>query len=312
MRKNQVDEKLETSGNNFAYFINKYEVYLKSRNVADNTLDSYISDINQLCLYCKELKIDRLEDVSREGIENFLMSLYDKNLEKRSICRKISSLKMFFNYLFLFDYIPDNPITRIKRPKLSRRMPKFFTKKQIDVMYNNIPSSNNIKIIRDKAILELLYSSGLRVSELVNLEYNNIDFSEKKIIIIGKGNKKRIVPITNIAKKCMINYSSKIENHRAYKYFFLTGKFQQLHRNDIYKTVKLYTSKITTEKGFSTHSIRHTFASHLLDAGADLYAIKDMLGHSKLGTTEIYTHINPVTVREELLRGHPRADKGKD
>ena len=196
---------------------------------------------------------------------------------------------------------------KIKNPKYQRALPKFFTETEI-VALCEAPDIDTFKGIRDRTIIELFYSSGLRISELMNLRLQDINISEKKITVIGKGSKKRIIPMTDMAITWITKYKKIRENHDI-DIFFLTMDNKPLNRQQIFYIVKKYINSLSLQSGYSPHTIRHSFATHLLSKGADLYAIKEMLGHSDLATTEIYTHVNPENVRKAYLEGHPRAKK---
>jgi site-specific recombinase XerD len=195
---------------------------------------------------------------------------------------------------------------KIKSPKFQKRLPLFFTSNEINDLCD-LPDQETYEGIRDVAIIELFYSSGLRISELVNLRERDINFHNLILTIIGKGRKKRQVPFTSTAKQWMQKYSL-IRSFQKTDIFFLSPEYEPITRFQLYYILKRYINKLSLCEGYSPHTLRHTFATHLLARGANLYSIKEMLGHSSIETTEIYTHVTPDVVRNEFLRGHPRGD----
>ena len=292
--------------------INDFKTYLESRNLSENTIDAYKSDLNKFHLFCQEQfnsEYVELTDINTDLIRYYLIKLIKDKLTNRTISRNVSSLKMFFKYLLMFEKIDTNPMKGIKNPKFSKKLPLFFSHSEIKNLCE-LPDTNTLTGIRDKAIFELFYSSGLRISELKNMRLQDIDFSQRVITVIGKGRKKRVIPLTEIAHEYLIKYS-KIRDYKI-DVFFQTKDKRPFYRGQLYYIVKKYLNHLSLRAGYSPHTIRHTFASHLLSNGADLYAIKEMLGHSSLATTEVYTHISPENLRAEYLKGHPRADKKFD
>lgn len=292
------------------HFLKLYEKYLESKNAAHNTISAYISDLTYFCNFCQEHTETNeivVSAISADLIRAYILSLFNKKKSNRTISRKITSLKMFFRFLFINSHIQDNPMKKIKSPKVHKKMPRFFTKSEINKLCE-LPDTTTVAGVRDKAILELFYSSGLRISELLNVKLKDIDFIKKLLIIYGKGSKKRIVPVTENAL-FWINEYQKNRNAKLNEQFFLTENNIKLNRSKLYFIIKRYINQIALKAGYSPHTIRHSFASHLLNNGADLFAIKEMLGHANLATTEIYTHINPAYIRKEYLSGHPRSEK---
>ena len=289
--------------------VENFKIYLESKNNSDNTIDAYEADIKRFHIFCQEhfdSEDVQISDVSTEIIRYYLIRLIDKKLTNRTIARNISSLRMFFRYLLLFQQIKINPMKKIHSPKYTKKLPHFFSPTEITNLCN-LPNTDTFEGIRDKAIIELFYSSGLRISELVNLRLQDINFTKKTLTIFGKGNKKRIVPLTEIALEYIKKYIN-IRDHRI-DTFFQTKDNEPFTRHKLYSNIKKYINLLNLRAGYSPHTIRHTFASHLLNNGANLFAIKQMLGHASLSTTEIYTHINPANVRKEYIQGHPRAEK---
>jgi len=248
--------------------------------------------------------------VDSDLIRVYLVHLMNAKRTHRTISRHVSSLKMFYKYLILYDLVAVNPMKRIKTPKYLRKLPNFFSPQEMDALCN-LPDTDTFMGIRDKAILELFYSSGIRITELVTLTYRGIDFKDRLITVMGKGSKKRKVPVTEKALDWIRKYN-KIRNNTTNDIFFLTKDNKPLTRFKVYLIVKKYLNTLLLNQGYSPHTIRHTFATHLLDRGANLYSIKEMLGHESIVTTQTYTHVLPQKMREEYLKGHPRADKKLD
>ena len=291
-----------------------YKTYLQSKNSSQNTIDSYFYDLNQFYEYINDDTIN-IKDITAGNIRSFLVELVKRQLTNRSISRKVTSLKMFFAFLYIHDYIETNPMKKIKNPKFSRKLPNFFTNTEIDKLCE-LPDTNTPTGIRDKTILELFYSSGLRISELTNLKFSDVDLNKNLVKVIGKGRKKRIIPVTNTAINWIKKYikirtpNTKEGNYSEFRIPNSEFLFSPpLTRFKVYEIIKNYIKKLNLYKGYSPHTIRHSFATHLLKNGADLFAIKEMLGHANIATTEIYTHINADYIRREYLRGHPRAGK---
>ncbi|MCL1826762.1 MAG: tyrosine-type recombinase/integrase [Candidatus Cloacimonetes bacterium] len=291
-------------------YITLYENYLLSKNAAQNTINAYLSDIRSFQTFCREIFASQTVDIldlNTDLIRAYLISLFNAKKTNRTISRNVTALSMFFRFLKLNEYVEINPMKKVKNPKYQRPLPKFFTETEITQLCE-APVIETFEGIRDKTMIELFYSSGLRVSELIELTLRNIDIYARKVTIIGKGSKKRIVPLTAVAIKWIEKYNL-IRAKQKTEVFFLSKKFEPLTRYQVYYIVKKYIKELSLKTGYSPHTIRHSFATHMLNNGCDLYAIKEMLGHSDLATTEVYTHVTPEAVREAYLQGHPRAKK---
>jgi len=290
--------------------IDTYRTYLNSQQASQNTMDAYLSDINIFHKFCQEYftteEVD-IASIEAKTIRDYLISLLKLKKTNKTIARNVSALKGFFKYLFMNDYITKNPMRNIKTPKVAKKLPFFFSEAEIQTLCN-LPDTRTIKGIRDRAILELFYSSGLRISELTNLKLTDLDTVQKWVSVIGKGDKQRKVPVTDVAINWMLRYKQ-IRNNPHTPIFFLSMKNNPMTRRELYVIIKKYINHLGLKDGYSPHTIRHSFASHLLEHGADLFAIKEMLGHANVGTTEIYTHLNSAAIREQYLNGHPRGRK---
>jgi len=290
--------------------INAFHTYLNSKQAPQNTIDAYLSDLRIFDSFCQTYfdttSVD-IHQIETKTIKDFLIALLKQKKTTKTISRNVSSLKSFFKYLIIDETITKNPLKKIKTPKIKKKLPLFFSEVEIQELCN-MPDTETFKGMRDKAILELFYSCGLRISELTNLIINDLDLSKKTVSVIGKGSKKRLVPITDIAIEWMQRYKL-IRCNPNTDIFFLTMKNNPMSRMDVYRVVKKYVHLLGLNCSYSPHTLRHTFATHLLNNGADLFAIKEMLGHSDIGTTEVYTHINSDTIRQQFLQAHPRANK---
>jgi len=280
--------------------------------MSDNTLEAYIRDVQKLeqFLYLKQLEIDPLQ-TDESHLHDFLESLNEMGLAAYSQARILSGLKAFFKYLMYEDYIKKDPTTLIEGPKLGRKLPDTLDYHEIENLFNGIDLSTP-EGARNRAMLEVLYSSGLRVTELVELRMNNIFFDVGFLRVIGKGDKERLVPIGTDALKyvkiyieeirCHINIQSGFEN-----YIFLNRRGKKLTRVMIFTIIKNLALKIGLKKNISPHTFRHSFATHLIEGGADLRAVQEMLGHESITTTEIYTHMDRDYLRQVVQEFHPRS-----
>jgi integrase/recombinase XerD len=282
--------------------IDDYKRYLSlERNYSQNTVDAYLNDVIHFNIF---LKKDLLQ-VSSGDIRKYLSHI--SNLSARTISHNLSSLKSFYNYLQIMELINFNPINEIERPKLDSKMPTYLTLEEVSSLLD-IKIENEFNA-RDKAILELLYSSGLRISELVNMELSNIDLDDCLIRVMGKGSKERTIPLGDYAVDALKNY---IENYRYLlnkknsNYVFLNNRGGQLSRQFIFKTIKNECTKKGIKKNVSPHTLRHTFATHLLKNGADLRIIQELLGHENLSTTQIYTHLSNDKLKADYEDFFPR------
>ncbi|MDH5367517.1 MAG: site-specific tyrosine recombinase XerD [Cyclobacteriaceae bacterium] len=295
------------------HYIKQFKQYLKlERSMSDNTLEAYIRDVQKLeqFLYLKQLEIDPLQ-TDESHLHDFLESLNEMGLAAYSQARILSGLKAFFKYLMYEDYIKKDPTTLIEGPKLGRKLPDTLDYHEIENLFNGIDLSTP-EGARNRAMLEVLYSSGLRVTELVELRMNNIFFDVGFLRVIGKGDKERLVPIGTDALKyvkiyieeirCHINIQSGFEN-----YIFLNRRGKKLTRVMIFTIIKNLALKIGLKKNISPHTFRHSFATHLIEGGADLRAVQEMLGHESITTTEIYTHMDRDYLRQVVQEFHPRS-----
>lgn len=295
--------------------IHKYIRYMKlQRNYSGNTLEAYILDINKLLKFLKDNGISP-EAAKLSDIQCFAASLHDIGISPRSQCRILSGVRAFYKYLYLDGYIKDDPTELLESPKLGDHLPEVLITEEVDRLEQAIDLSK-WEGQRNKAIIEVLFSCGLRVSELVNLKMSALYLDEQFVRITGKGNKERLVPISENAIE-QLKYWFIDRSHMNIKpgeedYVFLNRRGAHLTRTMILIMIKRLGAEAGIQKTISPHTLRHSFATALLEGGADLRAIQSMLGHESIGTTEIYTHIDTHTLREEILNHHPRNIAAKD
>lgn len=284
------------------------------RNYSGNTLEAYILDINKLLKFLKDNGISP-EAAKLSDIQCFAASLHDIGISPRSQCRILSGVRAFYRYLYLDGYIKDDPTELLESPKLGDHLPEVLTTEEVDRLEQAIDLSK-WEGQRNKAIIEVLFSCGLRVSELVNLKMSALYLDEQFVRIMGKGSKERLVPISENAIE-QLRYWFIDRSHMNIKpgeedYVFLNRRGAHLTRTMILIMIKRLGAEAGIQKTISPHTLRHSFATALLEGGADLRAIQSMLGHESIGTTEIYTHIDTHTLREEILNHHPRNIAAKD
>ena len=291
--------------------LSDYQNYLRiERGLSENSISSYALDLQKLVDYLLEhdIAISPVY-IEQEMVQQFIYDIA-KTVNPRSQARIISGLRGFFNYLIFEDYRKDNPIDLIETPKIGRKLPDTLSVEEINALIGAIDLSTP-EGERNRAILETLYGCGLRVSELVNLKLSDLYFDEDFIKVTGKGNKQRFVPISDINKKYINIYRTEIRVHLQIQkehndYLFLNRRGKQLTRAMIFTVIKRLANKIGLKKSISPHTFRHSFATHLLENGADLRAIQQMLGHESITTTEIYMHVNRVQLAKVLQEFHPR------
>ncbi len=291
--------------------IKLYQNYLRiERGLSDNTIYNYSFDINKLTHWLSENNIEISPIlIEKETLQQFIYHIA-KEVNARSQSRIISGLKGFFNYLVFEKYRKTNPLDLIESPKIGRKLPDTLSIEEIDLLISNIDLSTP-QGERNRAIIETLYGCGLRVSELINLNISDLFFEEGFIKVTGKGNKQRFVPIGSLTIKYIEIYRNQIRNHQTIKplaqdTLFINRRGNGLTRAMIFHIVKELTEKAGINKKISPHTFRHSFATHLLENGADLRAIQQMLGHESITTTEIYTHIDKSYLSEVMNTFHPR------
>lgn len=293
-------------------YIDLFTEYLKvQKNYSDFTRINYEKDLIEYNEFLNTKKYD-YKKMDYKKCMDYLIYLDEKKYKKNSISRKLSSLRTFYKYLVLNNYSDNNPFLLISSPKKEKRMPKFINYQGIDEIFN-IPDINTIEGQREKVILEILYGSGIRVSELVNIKLKDIDFSNRTILIFGKGNKERIVPFGEYALDAMNKYISdsrdKYLGDKTSDYLIVGKDDEKLTTRRIEQIIDKLIKKTSIKMNITPHMFRHTFATHLLDNGCDLIAVQELLGHESLSSTEIYTHVSNEHLREVYYKCHPRNNR---
>lgn len=290
----------------------RYRQYLRlEKSLSDNTVMAYTNDLYKLLYYLEEEKINIL-DVSLEDLEHFSAGLRDIGISPRSQARILSGIRTFFHFLLIEDYIRQDPSELLESPQIGKHLPDILSVEEIDNLISSIDRSTR-EGQRNCAILETLYSCGLRVSELCNLKISDLYLNDGFIKVEGKGSKQRLVPISPRAIEEIKNYFiTRNEGliKPGYEDFLFISKFgKNISRIMVFHIIKELANKIGLKKSISPHTFRHSFATHLLEGGANLRAIQSMLGHESIGTTEIYTHIDRRKLRDEIINHHPRNNK---
>ncbi len=285
----------------------RYRSYMRlEKHLSENTIEAYMRDLGQFAHYILRMYDVAPKDVEREMIEHYMGWLYSNNKEKSSQARALSGIKSFFNYLLLSEVIESSPAELIETPKASRQLPDTLSTEEIDRIINSIDPST-VKGLRDRAILELLYSCGLRVSEVCDLKLSDLHFGEGYIRVIGKGNKQRLVPISGLARERISLYKDHRKGSHSEDTLFLNNRGSRLTRVMIFTIIKQATLRAGIDKKISPHTFRHSFATHLLAGGANIRQVQELLGHENILTTEIYTHLDDSHLRE-TLEEHMRLD----
>lgn len=289
--------------------VSRYRRYLKlEKGYSVNTLDAYMRDLDKLVRYLAAEQV-HVTEVKLEQLEHFAASISDLGIGPRSLARILSGVRQFYRFLVLDGYMEDDPTELLESPKQPNHLPEVLSTAEVDLLEQAIDLSK-WEGHRNRAIIEVLFSCGLRVSELINLKLSNLYVDEQFIRVMGKGSKERLVPISPRALE-ELNYWFSMRNEMSIKpgeedYVFLNRRGHHLTRTMILIMIKRYAAEAGIKKIISPHTLRHSFATSLLEGGADLRAIQAMLGHESIGTTEIYTHIDTSTLRQEILEHHPR------
>ena len=297
---------------NWSEKIEDFSNFLKfEKNFSGNTLDAYMRDVRKLESFTIS-ELDNLspENITYENLQEYIYQLSKNKISERSQARAISSIKAFFKFLLEDDYRTDNPATLLEGPKLGLYLPDTLSEEDINRIITCIDNSTDIGK-RNKCILEVLYGCGLRVSELIDLKISNINFKESYIMVEGKGEKTRLVPLANTTAEFIRSYINTVRNKTKInkKYedtLFLNSRGTNMSRVIVFIIIKELTQKAGISKSISPHTFRHSFATHLLQNGADLRFIQEMLGHSSITTTQVYTHLKTEELRDVILNFHPR------
>ena len=280
--------------------------YIKSeKRFSKHTITSYETDLNQFFNYIQaECQITNPKDVSFKLIRNWISSLLENNLKSSSVNRKISSLKSYYKFLLVSNYVETNPTLKLISPKSSKRLPVFVDKDNMDSLFDKDFFEDSYEGKRDKLIIELFYFTGMRLSELINIKTSDIDKVNSQIKVIGKRNKERLIPITFNTLKDLNEF---INFYKIEIFLFADGNGKKMYSKKVYRIVNKYLTKISSIKKKSPHVLRHTFATHMLNNGADINAIKEILGHANLSATQIYTHNSIKKLKNVHKQAHPKA-----
>ena len=287
-------------------YLKEFINYIQSeKRYSDYTITSYKVDLNQFFNYLiEEYKIDTPKNVTFKIVRNWISYLLESGLKPRSVNRKISSLKSYFKFLVISNYSNSNPTLKITSPKTSKRLPVFIEKEKINSLLDAKFFDDNFIGYRDRLIIELFYFTGIRLSELLNISIKDVDFNNSQIKVLGKRNKERLIPLTYTLILELKNY---INKHNLNSYLFVDENNNKLYSKKVYRIVNKYISKVSSLKKKSPHILRHSFATHMLNNGADINAIKEILGHSNLSATQIYTHNSIKKLKNVHKQAHPKA-----
>jgi len=294
-------------------YIKGFESYLRlEKSLSQNSVEAYVHDIEKLTQYLELIKMDvQPEKLELNQLQDFIKWINQLGMNERTQARVISGIKAFYKYLLLENIIRKSPTELLEAPRIGRKLPDTLSIIEIDKLINAIDLSTP-EGERNKAMLETLYSCGLRVSELIGLKISNLHFDVGFVNVVGKGDKERLVPIGKVAMKQIKIYLESVRNHQDVKkesedILFLNRRGSKLTRVMIFTIIKQLAIKINLNKKISPHTFRHSFATHLIEGGADLRAVQEMLGHESITTTEIYTHLDREFLRDAIIQFHPRA-----
>ena len=286
---------------------NKFIKYLSSeKRFSEHTIKSYTTDLKQFTSFLlSEFQIiDEINEISFQIIRTWIASLLEKGINPRSVNRKISTLKTYFKFLIREGELVENPMMKVVAPKSKKRLPVFIEEDQIASLLNEVQFEEGFVGQRNRLIIELFYVTGIRLSELINIKISDVDFNNQSIKVLGKRNKERIIPLSsNVVNDLNIF----IENNQQNKYLFTNLEGEKLYNKLVYRLVNKYIAKISSVNKKSPHILRHTFATHMLNNGADINAIKELLGHANLSATQVYTHNTIEKLKTVYKQAHPRA-----
>ena len=278
--------------------------------LSQNTIDAYRRDLMKFCEFTSRKGLEKPVQVKRGDVVDFLGTLYARKLDARSVARHLVSLRQFFRFLLSEELIQEDPVVTVEAPKFRKSLPEFLSVEEVDRLLAQ-PDVSSTMGLRDKAMIELLYSAGLRVSELCNLAVDDLHVDAGSLRCIGKGNKERLVPVGKSALTVLRSYIEKarpkILGENTSRYLFINRKGKNLSRITFWKTLAFYGREAGLRKALKPHMLRHSFATHLLDRGADLRSVQMMLGHSDISTTQIYTHVIEERLKQVYKAHHPRA-----
>ena len=288
-----------------------YLHYLKvERGLSENTIASYGIDLKLFLEYLRENEIPSFKQVNKEVIVNYMQAEKNNNKANSSILRSVSSLRKFFQYLAQEKIIEKDPMLLIDTPKKKQHLPQVLTKEEVEKLLHS-PNTGQVLGLRDRAMLELMYATGLRISEIINLKLEDLHLTMGTLQTLGKGHKERIVPVGDEAIKWINRYLEearpKLLKQKRSNYLFLNFHGNNLTRQGVWKNLKAEVRKVGIQKNITPHTLRHSFATHILENGADLRIVQELLGHADISTTQIYTHLSNKQLADIYNRAHPRA-----
>ncbi len=293
------------------YILKDFEYYLKKeKGVSKNTIDAYRRDLDQYRVFLEKYHhISKPKQIHEKHVEGFLKSL-NKKVSSKTVARKLTSIKSFHHFLVLEKEVESDITKHFATPKTQKSLPKVLSVEQVVSLLEQVDKNTDLGL-RNKALLELIYGSGLRVSELLDIEIEDIHLNQGYVIVHGKGSKDRMVPISDMAsialKHYMINARENLIKHKKESHLFLNQNGERLSRQGFFKVLKKLASDAGIESDCSPHTLRHSFATHLLENGMDLRTLQTLLGHEDISTTQIYTHISQKRIKEIYQKAHPRA-----
>ncbi len=293
------------------YLINEYQYYLKrEKGLSHNTISAYLRDLEQYRSYLeKTFNLTKIDKIERSHIEAFMKSLSKKSLSTKSLSRKLTAIKGFHQFLLIENETKDNVAFDIESPKVEKTLPQVLSVPEVVKIIEGVKGTDPLSI-RNQALLELIYGSGLRVTELLDLKISDIHLTEGYVRVLGKGNKEREVPLGDLSIQALRLYLTKSRNQLTMNnidYLFLNQDGKRLSRQGFFKILKKLAKLAGIEQDISPHTLRHSFATHLLEAGVDLRTLQELLGHEDIQTTQIYTHISQKHLKDVYLNTHPRA-----
>jgi len=300
---------------NLKQYIDEFHSYLeKERGYSEHTSVSYNHDLlrfNEFLIEYVGNPDISVESIDKQAIRHFLGKEFEEGFSAKTIGRRLASIKSFYKYLIKTEVVENNPSIYVKTPKSTKPLPNYIDEKIINVLMET-PPKDTIAGLRDRAILELFYSTGIRLSELININLINIDFDNNLLRVIGKGNKERLIPFGGCATSAIEIYLEKsgrsLKTAEKNDPLFVNSKGERISQRTVQRSVNMYLRLVTEGEHLGPHTLRHSFATHLLDRGADLRAVKDLLGHSSLSSTQIYTHVQPERMKKIYKKAHPHGD----
>ncbi|MBT3300053.1 MAG: tyrosine recombinase XerC [Candidatus Marinimicrobia bacterium] len=286
--------------------------YIKEeRQYSQHTVSAYQKDLTEFISFLHDYhgsSLSHFSQVDKQSIRHYLGKKFEEGVSARTVARRLASIKSFFKYLFLTEEIKQNPAIHVKTPKVGKKLPMFINNDTMNTLLN-IPDSHSEKGLRDLAIMELFYATGIRLSELIGLNVADIDFSQKMIRVCGKGNKERLVPFGESASNALQAYAQKVDilfsgiHHHLPLFCSIKGK--RIAVRTVQSRIKGYLSQVTAGERLGPHLLRHSFATAMMDQGADIRAVQEFLGHTSLSSTQIYTHLKPEKIKETFEKTHP-------